>query len=147
MILNRIAKDHLDPKLVLEKLEEVEKETKKAKGGIRSEFAFNGAKRIEYADQIQAIAGRELGVFSDMEGLNRSGDWTALLELADKQIKETPDWPTPYFFSGLANAKLGHSQLAVDRLQHFLLDADHRPDYQDAVKSATDLLSKLRAHP
>jgi hypothetical protein len=146
-ILNKIAKDQLDPKLVMEKLDEIEKEVKKANSGVWSGYDFNGLRRVQSPGRSVTTAGTEIAVFPEMVQLYEAHDWNALLGKAEGQIKETPDWPTPYFFSGIACANLGRRALATKRLQHFLSGADGRVDYQKAIQIADQLLAKLRTSP
>jgi hypothetical protein len=146
-ILNKIAKDQLDPKLVMDKLDEIDKEVKKANSGVRSGYDFNGVRRVQSPGRSVAVAGAETAVFSDMVRLHEARNWSSLLRIAEKQIDETPDWPTPYFFSGLAYANLGRPQVATKELERFLSGADGRVDYQEAVKVANRLLVRLRTSP
>lgn len=146
-ILNRILSNELDPKAVMDKLDEIEKEVKKGNNGVWSGYDFNGAKRVESPGRSMVTAGPEISIFQQMMRLNDAKDWTGLLSLAEKEIKEIPDWATPYFFSGLANARLGNRQAAIARLGTFLSGADDRVDYQNAVTYAKELLAQLQAAP
>ncbi|HEV2304170.1 MAG TPA: hypothetical protein VGR93_01495 [Candidatus Acidoferrales bacterium] len=131
----------------MDKLDEIENEVKKSNTGVWSGYDFNGARRSESPGRSEVVAGPEINIFQQLGKLNDSGDWNGLLGLAEKQIKQTPDWPTPYLFAGIASARLGQREVAIERLQTFLSGADDRMDYQNATNYAKQLLEQLRAAP
>lgn len=146
-ILNRILSQQLDPKAVMDKLDEIEKEVKKGNTGVWSGYDFNGAQRTQSPGRSMVVAGPETTVFQQMYQLNLSKNWSDLLQLSEQEIKSTPGWATPYFFSGIANTELGNRDAAVERLQKFLSGADDRIDYQNAVTYAKQQLSQLQGTP
>ena len=146
-ILNRILSQQLDPKAVMDKLDEIENEVKKGNTGVWSGYDFNGAKRTQSPGRSMVVAGLETTVFQQMYRLKVSKNWSELLQLSEQEIKSTPDWATPYFFSGIANAELDDRDAAVERLQKFLSGADDRIDYQNAATYAKQLLARLQGTP
>lgn len=146
-IMNRILSQALDPKLVMDKLDEIENEVKKGNSHVWSGYDFNGARRSESPGRASVVAGPEINIFQQLNQLYTSKDWAGLLSLSENQIKATPEWATPYFFSAIANAQLGHRDVAVERLQQFLSGADDRIDYQHAAAYAKQLLAQLQGTP
>lgn len=57
-----------------------------------------------------------------------------LLAFAEQQIKKTPDWLTPYWFSGIAEANFGNRSAAIARLKHVQEQAAENLDYKDAER-------------
>ena len=146
-IMNRILSQELDPKLVMDKLDEIENEIKKGNTGVWAGYDYNGAKRSESPGRSQVIAGPETSVFQQLGRLYAAKDWNGLLSLSDNQISATPDWPTPYLFSGIANAQLNRTAEAIERLQKFVSGADDRIDYRHAVAYAKQLIAHLQGRP
>jgi hypothetical protein len=50
-------------------------------------------------------------VFQHLLDLQNQQRWKELAEASEDQIKKTPDWLTPYLFSGIANLNLGTGAL------------------------------------
>ncbi len=139
-ILNRIAKNQLDPDAVMAKLDEIGKDVKKLGRGIYSGYDFNGGKRDQRPGYSRVTVGEEAVVFETMARLQNEHDWSELLKIAEAQIKKTPDWLTPYLFSGVANAQLGRRSAAIERLEFVVDQSAGDPNYGDAAR----ILSALR---
>jgi hypothetical protein len=69
-----------------------------------------------------------------MGKLESEKNWKELRTLAEQQIKKTPDWLTPYLFSGVAEANLGNKAAAIARLKYVRDQAAGNPDYADAER-------------
>jgi hypothetical protein len=133
-ILNRIAKNQLDPDAVMAKLDEIGKDVKRLGRGIYSGYDFNGARREQRPGYSGVIVGEETGVFQTMVGLQKEQKWKELLNVAETQIKKTPDWLTPYIFSGMANAQLGQRNAAIERLEFVVDQSAGDSNYGDAAR-------------
>jgi len=131
-ILNKILANQLDPNLVMAKLDEIERDIKALKRGIYSSYDFNGVKRDERPGVTAVTAGEEVDAFQKMMALQANRQWAELLKTAEDQVKKTPDWLTPYLFSGIANANLGKKSAAIKRLGFVRDEAAGNPDYEDA---------------
>jgi len=133
-ILNKILSKQLDPDVVMEKLDEIGSDVKKLRAGVYSGYGFNGAKRDQSPGVTKVVAGEEVGVFQEMEKLDSDKNWKELRALAEQQIKKTPDWLTPYLFSGVAEANLGNKTAAISRLKYVRDQAAGNPDYAGAER-------------
>jgi hypothetical protein len=131
--LIQLAKQ-LDPDLVMAKLDEIGKHVKKISRGVVSGYDFNGAKGEQRPGATIVTAGDEVGVFQKMLNLHNRHQWKELLEISEGQIRKTPDWLTPYLFSGIANANLGNKEAAIERLTLVKDEAAGNPDYGDAER-------------
>ena len=131
-ILNKILANQLDPNVVLAKLDEIEKDVKGLKRGVYSGYDFNGVKRDVRPGFTSAAAGEEFSAFQRMRALEAEHRWTELLDTAEEQIKKTPDWLTPYLFSGIADANLERNSAAIERLSFVRDQAAGNPEYADA---------------
>jgi hypothetical protein len=142
-IVNRILAKQLDPDLVMSKLDEIETDVKKISRGNYSTYDFNGVKRELHSGVVKAVAGEEFVAFQTMVKLHGTQQWKELLETSEGQLKKTPDWLTPYLFSGIANANLGNRQAAIDRLTFVKDQAAGDPAYADADR----ILQELQQRP
>ena len=89
-------------------------------------YSYNGMRRHRTPNGIGEIRCQQYLVFQAMESLRQAKDWENLLELCQLQMKETPDWLTPYLFAGFAYLQMpGKSQEA---LVMFKFVADHAGD-------------------
>ncbi len=140
-ILNKILAKQIDPETVLTKLDEIQSDVRKLRQGIYSGYDFNGARRETRPGYTGAVAGNEFTVFQAMIKLQANKNWPELLTAAEGQIKKTPDWLTPYLFSGIANANLGNKSAAIERLTFVRDQAAGDPNYADADRILT-LLQK-----
>jgi hypothetical protein len=133
-ILNKILSKQLDPDVVMGKLDEIGSDVKKLHSGVYSGYDFNGAKRDQRPGVSNVVIGEEFGVFQQMGKLESEKNWKELRTLAEQQIKKTPDWLTPYLFSGVAEANLGNKAAAIARLKYVRDQAAGNPDYADAER-------------
>jgi hypothetical protein len=85
--------------------------------------------------------GTKSRAFRRIVELRDSGEWSALLELCQTEMKSTPEWLTPFMFAGIANANLGHHERAVELLRHVQENAAGDPEYAEV----DSLLQRLGA--
>ena len=131
-IMNKILASQLDLDAVMKKLDEIGKDVKGIRQGVYEGYDFNGTKRQQVPGRSVAVGGEEIGVFQQMMSLNGAKDWSGLLDLADAQILKTPNWLTPYLFSGIANLNLGNRDAGIARLEFVRAQSAGHPDYADA---------------
>jgi hypothetical protein len=105
---------------------------KRAEKQIYSGYDFNGAKREQRPGYGGVTVGAETSVFQQMINLQNNRQWEELLKVSEDEIRTTPDWLTPYLFSGIANANLGNTAAAIERLTFVRDEAAGNPDYADA---------------
>jgi hypothetical protein len=97
-------------------------------------YEFNGVRHEQQGGRFSATAGDELGVFKRLIELQREHNWQEMYSLSESQIKETPEWLTPYLFSGIALANLGRKAEAIKRLKYVDHMAAGQADYSDAAR-------------
>ena len=106
-----------------------------AERGISDTFNFAGGHRQNMGGgRVVLNVGKESGVFQNIVSLHNEKNWSALKDMCENQIKETPAWLTPYLFSGIANANLGNLAVAKERLQFVVEKAGSDPNYSDAAR-------------
>jgi len=122
-------------------ISELQANVKKAERGITSIYDFNGTKRsTSRPGHISVNAGTELKVFRRMIELEKTKDFAALAKICEKQIAETPEWLTPYFYLGIATANLGDNIRAIDLFEYVRENAAGDPAYEQA----NDFLRQLK---
>jgi hypothetical protein len=97
-------------------------------------YDFNGAKRVQDRNNFSTIIGEEYTVFQRLLELQSKKDWISLRDICEVQIKNTPEWLTPYLFSGIASANLGEKTKAILKLRYVENQASGIPEYSDASK-------------
>ncbi|WP_034994901.1 hypothetical protein [Beijerinckia mobilis] len=107
---------------------------KNAERGISDTYDFNGAHRQNLGSgRIQTTIGHETEVFGIIISLYKNQEWPKLEDICEGQIKLTPNWLTPYMFSGIALAQLGEYKKAEERLSFVVEQAGNDPSYRDAA--------------
>jgi hypothetical protein len=115
-----------------------------AERGISDTYDFNGAHRKNMGGgRIDLAVGEETAVFQNMIKLQEEKKWAALREICETQISKTPNWLTPYLFSGIAYANLGDFSKAEIRLQFVVEKAGNDPHYTDASRLLQQVRSAL----
>lgn len=100
-------------------------------------YDFNGAVRTRTPSGVSVIVGETTNVFRKLLSLAETKDWAGLRDTAGRQTQATPEWPTPYFFAGLAYANLGDIDRAIELVELAQQKAGGNPDYR-----AVDVLRK-----
>jgi len=126
-----------------EKIKELDKKAKMTTRGVTSMYSFNGAKRQTYGGNINVVAGEEFGIFQQMVDLEKSKNYPALIEICEQQIKKTPDWFTPYFYKGVAQANKGLKDEAIKNIRYAVDNTLGDPEYAEARK----ILERLEQQP
>ncbi len=138
-ILNKILANQLDPDAVITKLDDISKDVKRLRRGVSSRYDFNGVLHEQRPGITNTTIGDDYSAFQKMVDLHQKHDWTQLLQIAEERIKKTPDWLTPYLFSGIANANLGNKQAAIDRLKFVEEESAGDSAYADAGRILREL--------
>jgi tetratricopeptide (TPR) repeat protein len=142
-LLEKIDIYQADLKEKDEKIKELDKKAKMSARGVTSMYSFNGTKRQTYGGNIKADAGEEFGIFQQMVDLENSKNYPALIDLCEQQIKKTPDWFTPYFFKGVAQANRGLKDEAIKNIRYVVDNTIDDPEYEEA----REILEKLERQP
>lgn len=87
--------------------------------------------------------GEELTTFQEMGRLYDQEDWAALRDLCEQQRKKTPKWLTPSLYAGVAYARLGEVEKAIERLDYVIKEAGDNSDYDDARREREELRQKF----
>jgi tetratricopeptide (TPR) repeat protein len=125
------------------RIKELELQAKMISRGVASTYDFNGAKRETAGGRIKFTVGPEVEIFNQMQILEQSGGYGALIDLCKQQIEKTPGWLTPYLFAGVAYLKIGEKDKAATYLRQVAENAPRDPNYAEAEK----LLQQLRPQP
>ena len=131
-LLGKIEKYQKDLREKERKIEELEKKAKMSARGVTSIYSFNGVKRETSGGNIKGVVGEELGIFRQMVDLEESRKYPALIKLCEQQIKKTPDWLTPYFYLGVAQANMGLKEEAIKNVKYVIDNAPGDPEYKEA---------------
>jgi hypothetical protein len=97
-------------------------------------YDFGGARRTSEPGRQSVIAGEETVAFQKLAQLYNTKDWEGLHEASEEQIKKTPEWLTPYLFSGVASMNLGDKERAKHRLTYVKTKASGNSQYADAER-------------
>ncbi len=102
-------------------------------------YDFNGTKHVQQGNRFQAIVGKELVVFNQLLALQKQQDWITLRDTCEAQIKETPEWLTPYLFAGVALSNMGKREEAIKQLEYVSEKSGGREEYKDAERILREL--------
>jgi len=126
-----------------QKIKELERKAKMTARGIISTYDFKGNKREKTAGSIKGTMGLKKEVFEQMIKLQKSKDFPNLLKVCEQQIKETPEWFTPYLFRAVAYSNMGKKAEAIADLRFVIENTPGDPEYVQAEK----LLLQLEETP
>jgi len=126
-----------------EQNKELDRKAKLSARGIISIYTFNGNRRENTAGSITLLGGPEREIFKQMVDLEKSKNYPALIEICEQQIKKTPDWFTPYFYKGVAQANKGLKDEAIKNIRYAVDNTPGDPEYAEARK----ILERLEQQP
>jgi peptidyl-tRNA hydrolase len=113
-----------------------------AERGISDTFDFNGGHRQNMGGGSTVLTvGPEAMVFQTILKLYEAKDWNSLKKTCDEQVLKTPNWLTPYLFSGIADANLGLLDEARVRFEYVISKAGNDPHYSDAARLLAEMKS------
>ena len=113
-------------------IEDVKIKAQKAASGIYSGYDFDGGKRDTIPGSTNVVFGEESMVYQKIIKLHQENNNLELLNLCKEQISKTPEWLTPYFFLGIAEANTGNKDAAISNFEYVLKEAPNHPKYQEA---------------
>lgn len=125
-ILNRILTGELSADAVMAKLDEIRPLDPNAP---QISYTYRGVQRVVTRGVTTTGSGDGTARYVEMVKALQSGSWNDLLDAAEDQIEERPEWLTPYVFSGIAQIALGEPVAAIERLEHAERGIAGNPDY------------------
>lgn len=126
-----------------QEIKELKRKAKMTARGIISIYDYRGNKREKTAGSIKLSSGPEKEVFKQMVGLEKAKDFPNLLKVCEQQIKETPEWFTPYLFRAVAYSNMGKKDEAIADLRYVVENTPGDPEYAQAER----LLQQLEETP
>jgi len=115
-----------------EMIKKLQVETSKASRWISISYDFKGTKRETKAGHINLIQGKEIAVFKTMSKLQNEKNYIELVTVCENQIKETPEWLTPYLFLGVAYDNLDKKDKAIQMYEYVKENSFGDSEYADA---------------
>lgn len=110
-------------------------------------FDFNGGRRSFHQGELSVDMEDEYVEFQRIIELHNKKDWPALLQLTEARIRKTPEWLTPYLFSGIALANLHRYEEMVQRLEYVKEKSAGSEDYKDATRILDEYWTLKRSSP
>jgi len=83
-------------------------------------------------------------IFTKMGQLEQAKDWDALIKLAEEQMKERPEWLTPYVEAGMIYLQRGQKEKALKVLDIADKRIAGNPDYEQLNGPPSEMLKILR---
>lgn len=166
-ILNRIAKLQLDPKLVMQKLDEIETSSASPKSAAPTGAAAPIAApaplpQPKAAAAVYTYEGElrttRLGLtatnskntaakaYRKIKRAHENLQWKLLASLCDQAMDEWPEWLTPVYFKAEAKANLGQMAEAVALLGEVKRRAAGNPEYELLIPKADVLREKIHRY-
>jgi hypothetical protein len=108
-------------------------------------YEVNGVRHREISPGHTSVDDEKNAVFNSMTTHMSTGDWEKVRALADAQIKDAPEWLTPYYYAAKSHINLCDKQMALADFGLFLAKAKSRNDYQHSVTDAKAMISKMKS--
>lgn len=150
-ILNKILVNELDPKVVMEKLDDIEKGVSAIgkqvnPNAVKITYSKDGTKRTAAPGKMM-VSNEAVPIYQELVDLYDKQKWEDLIAKAQIQIKERPEWFTPYVMAAIGYDKLGNDRTAIELLEQAQQGMADNPEYDDLPKSVEVFLSKLMQAP
>lgn len=125
------------------KIHELQIKASNASKGKTQAYDYNGAIRESPRSGYVYLKTDtpENKAFIEMIGLLKENKLLEVIDIANEQIRNTPEWLTPYFFLGAVYADIGDEKSAIENLEYVIKEAQGDSDYA----KAKDLLDKITA--
>ena len=81
--------------------------------------------------------------FQKLKSVYDKKDWKTLAEMSEEQIRQRPEWLTPYLLAGIAYANLGNKEAAIKNLEFVSDKSVGMKEYSDADR----ILKLLKQQP
>jgi hypothetical protein len=143
-ILNKILTDRLEPEAVMKKLDEILHAVNP--NAPRITYTFDGFKRTFSPGRIGGGDDGGGEIFKQIGALEQARDWAVLSKLSESQMRERPEWITPYVAAGEAYLQLGNRAKALELLESAEKQIAGNPDYDPIQKPLAQMLQILRGH-
>lgn len=140
-ILDKIIAGKLDFNEVMKKLDELVPEVNP--NAPKVAYTYNGLKRVIRPGVID-VDDSGMEIFNKITQLEQNKDWDGMLKLSEEQMKERPEWLTPYFAAGLAYLQLGQREKAIEMLDVFDRRKAGNTDYDPLNKALNEMLKILK---
>jgi hypothetical protein len=148
VMLRTIIANQLDPKAVMDKLEEIAKAVHDLDPKApRITYMYDGDQRIERPGSVGSNPQNPAHqAYLKIIEAHQRKDWQSVASLSDEAIKETPEWLTPYVYRILAYGNLDKITLgdAISSVEDLKKKADGNPDYEYLIKQCDEILKQLR---
>lgn len=106
-------------------------------------YEVNGVRHAQVPGKISADDS-EVGSYNQLMSDVNAQDWQDARSLAQEQIGRAPEWPTPYFVLGQAEANLCDKEGVSKNLKKFLDMTQNRGDYRNTVEAAKKFLDLIQ---
>jgi len=98
-------------------------------------YEVNGVRHTERPGKT-TVDDNEVQSFNQLMVYVNAQDWKGAQGLAEQEIRHAPEWPTPYFVFGQAEANLCNKQEASVKLNAFLTMVQNRQEYARMAEDA-----------
>jgi hypothetical protein len=110
----------------------------------KTTYTLEGVKKVT-TPAGQDIDNTACNIYERLMQLNQSKDWKKLIELSELQMKERPEWLTPFYSAGYGYFRLGQDDKALERFMVVEKRIGKNPDYKPLQKTLKELLKALRS--
>jgi hypothetical protein len=150
-LLNQIAQRQLDPEKVMVKLDEIEKGINAIgkqvnSNAVKVTYTKGGIKRTESPGK-NIVSDEATSIYMGLVDLFMKQDWVALAERSESQIKERPEWFTPYVMACIAYANRGDKSRAIELCEQAQQGMADNPGYEDLPEQVRNFLKQLKPNP
>ncbi len=108
-------------------------------------YTFPGDKRVTDQGGSDLYVGAKYDAFAKIGALRKDGKWEELASRCEEEIRDAPEWLTPYLYAGEAYKELGNRGKAIERLEHVAELGGRLPEYADATRWLKELRGKPRS--
>ena len=124
------------------RIKQLKQENKQLGHGVTLMYEFDGCKRSSDKPGQYVLNTNGQSIFRDIQKLRNQGKWVELLYLCEEQMRERPQWLTPYLFAGVAQINLGNTSRALDLLEFVNKESAGKSDYSEAGSLLAELRNK-----
>lgn len=105
-------------------------------------YEVNGVRHTSMPGKM-SVDDSKFPIFQKMTTLVNAGKWSDAAGLADKQMTDSPEWPTPFYYAAKSYVNLCDKDAAIRDFKLFLEKVKDRDDYTKEAQNAADLLSRM----
>ena len=100
---------------LLSEIKELQADALRARRGITVTYDYTGYQRTTGPGKITGDPGRT-SIYPQIKKLHDEEKWSELIALCQEEMRNAPEWLTPYLFAGVAYANLGNRREAIKLL-------------------------------